>query len=291
MFSLGLQLRRHVTRATGPGRSGSAPVPAFAMTDLWSNGEEGVWYDARFPLEMSRVSTGKNPIEGPGDPVGLRLDRKSGVAIEPNLVTGYDVGAIPPDSTAEALDPGDFTTTQWVPVTAGDWYRVLPLGGTATRRRVQTKDAGGVITFQPAPLTFEGTPIDWIFQAPTGATQLRIYFRNTGDTATGLLIGRIPGHMATQTLLGSRPFYRTEPSHLEFVAPDNLITTFPSALGSACTVARAIPVTGAQILTAQTVGTTFTDTTNAGALVIVDRALTPEETTGLTDYLNSVVGL
>lgn len=72
---------------------------------------------------------------------------------------------------------------------------------------------------------------------------------------------------------------------------DALGTTFPTSLGTACTVARSIPGTGAQILTAQTVGTTFTDTTDSHALVIVDRALTASETTLLTGWLNGRAGL
>ena len=44
-----------------------------------------------------------------------------------------------------------------------------------------------------------------------------------------------------------------------------------------------------QILTGQTVGTTFSDTTDHAGLVIINRALTPSETTALTAYLAAKV--
>ena len=48
---------------------------------------------------------------------------------------------------------------------------------------------------------------------------------------------------------------------------------------------------GAQILTGQTIGTSFVDNVDHYGLVIVDRALTGPETVGLTAYLNALAGV
>uniref|UniRef100_UPI00258CD073 hypothetical protein n=1 Tax=Pseudomonas sp. TaxID=306 RepID=UPI00258CD073 len=66
---------------------------------------------------------------------------------------------------------------------------------------------------------------------------------------------------------------------------------FPASLGAACTVARSIPGVGAQILTSQTIGTSFVDNVDNCALIIINRALTAAETTNLTNWLNWRAGV
>lgn len=72
---------------------------------------------------------------------------------------------------------------------------------------------------------------------------------------------------------------------------DEMVCTFPSSLGSNCTVARSVPGVGAVILTSQTIGTSYAIAADYCALVIVDRALTVDETAKLTAYLNARAGL
>lgn len=81
------------------------------------------------------------------------------------------------------------------------------------------------------------------------------------------------------------------PQFLAFDADDALVATYPSSLGSACTVcvgrANAAPL----ILTGQTIGTTYT--LNAAVadrvtgLIVVNRALTALETAQVTAYLQA----
>jgi hypothetical protein len=72
---------------------------------------------------------------------------------------------------------------------------------------------------------------------------------------------------------------------------DALVTTWASSLGTNCTVGRAVAGVGASILTGQTIATTYTDNTDHCGLVIIDRALSPQETLSLTRYLNRKSGL
>lgn len=74
-------------------------------------------------------------------------------------------------------------------------------------------------------------------------------------------------------------------------ADDSLVTTFPTALGGACTIVRAVPHLGAVILEGQNIGTTFTDTSDNAGLIILNRALTAAERAGVTHWANQKVGL
>lgn len=119
-----------------------------------------------------------------------------------------------------------------------------------------------------------------------------------GDTATeyqrvtSASGGWTTGNHASQSTAASRPMLRDTPRRVDYDAVDDVLNvTFPSALGSACTVARSIPGVGAQILTAQTIGTSFTDNVDNCGLIIVNRALTPTETANLTRYLNQRAGV
>ena len=68
---------------------------------------------------------------------------------------------------------------------------------------------------------------------------------------------------------------------------DVLDTTFASALGSSCTVARAVVGQPPVILTNQTIGTSYATTTDNAGLLVINRALTPAETASLTTYLTA----
>lgn len=85
---------------------------------------------------------------------------------------------------------------------------------------------------------------------------------------------------------------RDTPRRIDYDAvDDSLGITFPASLSAACTVARSIPGVGAQILTGQTIGTSFTDNVDNCGLVIVNRALTAAELANLTRYLNQRAGV
>jgi len=72
---------------------------------------------------------------------------------------------------------------------------------------------------------------------------------------------------------------------------DKLTVTFPSSLGSACTVGRAMPGVGASILTGQTVGDSYDLIATTCGIVIVNRALTAGETNRLTQLLDKAAGV
>jgi hypothetical protein len=102
----------------------------------------------------------------------------------------------------------------------------------------------------------------------------------------------VVGPVTQQSSGPSRPIFQPGPARIVFDGMDDAhVTTFPASLGSACTVARAIPGTGAQILTGQTIGTTFTNTVTHAGLVVINRTLTSSETANLTSWLNQAAGV
>jgi hypothetical protein len=114
-------------------------------------------------------------------------------------------------------------------------------------------------------------------------------------TLSNVTIKEIAGNHATQATAASCPVLannaQTKPYRNFDAVDDSMSTTFQSSLGSACTVGRSDPTTGAVILTAQTIGTSYSATADDCQLVIVNRALTGQETTDLTAYLNGKAGL
>ena len=103
-------------------------------------------------------------------------------------------------------------------------------------------------------------------------------------------VKELPGNHASQATAASRPLY-TETGVAKWTnydaVDDVLNTTFPSALGSSCTVARANVGAAPTILTAQTIGTSYADSTDNAGLIVVDRALTTQETIDLTAWLTA----
>lgn len=71
---------------------------------------------------------------------------------------------------------------------------------------------------------------------------------------------------------------------------DKLTTTLPAQL-TGCTVVRAVPNVGTQILTNQTISTTHNDNADHCGLIVINRALTATETAQITKLFNKAAGV
>ena len=115
-------------------------------------------------------------------------------------------------------------------------------------------------------------------------------------TATGQPVGRVldksgRGNHAYQTKSAARPILRDAPRRIDFdVVYDKLITNLPAQL-SGCTVIRSVPNVGTQILTGQTIPATYNDDTDHCGLLVINRALTPSETSAITTLFNKAAGV
>lgn len=92
-------------------------------------------------------------------------------------------------------------TTDWVPVTGDRQYLIEAVGGSATRSRWQwTSDGGTTVTYGGANFSSSGgdnsvgSLASTLLTTPAGATHVRVYFANVGDTATDLIVREAPGY-------------------------------------------------------------------------------------------------
>ena len=114
--------------------------------------------------------------------------------------------------------------------------------------------------------------------------------------AAGQHVGRVldksgRGNHAYQTASAARPILLDTPRRIDFgVVYDKLITKLPAQL-TGCTVIRSVPNVGTQILANQTIPTTYKDDTDHCGLIVINRALTPSETSAITSEFNKRAGV
>lgn len=149
-----------------------------------------------------------------------------------------------------------------------------------------------------------GYAVSVLFTSDDSATiQLRFYptdsVATTGNGTSGITVTSVSVlRQADRTAI---PYQRVTsatnydsagfPQFLAFDADDALVATYPSSLGSNCTVCIGRAATTPLILTGQTIGTTYT--LNAAAaervtgLIVINRALSALETEQVTSYLQA----
>lgn len=280
------------------------PARLFSPTDM------GAWYD---PTDMSTTyqeSIGFTP--GAVDSViGMLEDKRFALARGADLIAngGFDsdLSGWTVIDTAPGVTSVVAGVAQLSAVGGGAICRLRqPLTVTASRWYEATFTAGGDLSVS-SQVNMGSTAggSDYAAKAATAGanralgfcTGTTLHFSAIKATANGIMtiddisVREIAGSHAIQGTAGSRPTLRAG-GKIDFASgTKSLVTTWGSALGSSCTVARAIQGVGASILTGQTIDTTYTDTTDHCGLVIINRALTDSETQKLTRYLNRKAGV
>lgn len=298
----------HLSAGAGRGR------PPFHPRQLFTSASLGFVHDPRVAGALFEESFGITPAVS-GRPNGLLLDSRfnllRGTALVTNGTFDTDIsGWTTSGSTTAIWTPsgiqvnrnGVFSTQpkQAISLIAGKTYEVSCYVATTP-----SNDFGGVEVFAADGVTNRSGsffrrstigPVKGVFTAAeteNAFIHVGISGWFTGTvTIDSVSVQELSGQHAAQASAPSRPIFQSGPSRVVFDGMDDSHTTpFASALGSDCTVARAIPGTGAQILTGQTIGTTFTNTTTHAAMVVINRALTSTETSNLTRWLNRAAGL
>lgn len=262
---------------------------AFDPASLFGAGDIGFLGDNPDFKSLYQDSSGTTLVTASGQPVGLRLDNRFGLIRGPELVSA------PSSMTGEWISNGDGSYTCSNSVATSDLVFSLAVAGKSYELTFDvTSVAVGLTTYQlsgaPTTITTTGS-----FHYIRVATVTNLTFRVTvGRSATIRLLSvrELPGNHASQATAAARPILRDGPRRIDYDGVDDALNiAFSASLGSACTVARSIPGVGAQILTGQTIGTSFTDNVDNCALVIINRALTAAETTALTTWLNRRAGV
>lgn len=288
--------------------SGKAWNPSL----LFAPGDLGTWQTSSLPT-IYQDSAGITPVITVGNPIGLRLDNGLGLVRGSQVVIdgGFDADTsnwIPASGITQDLVSGEMRLT-----TNGAGY-------TSQYAAANALEIGKTyeISASIRPFTAEGVPSNLgriqftsgfpgFLEPSTGLRKVLVATATTlimqaGVASSSVLaapggycffdnisVRELPGNHASQATTTARPAYRTIPvPHVDYDGIDDvLVTTFPSSLGSNCTIVRAIPGVGAVILTGQTIGTTYSDNVDNCELFIINRPLTALEIAKLSIYFDA----
>ena len=288
----------------------------IVMKKLFANGEQGFFYDPNDLSTMFQGTAGTIPVTAAGQPVGLMLDKskpitnisildstflladgwiKSNPKISVTNVDGslrVSKGAVSPQGIYRPFS-----------CESGKLYRltVKYKNHTGNNVRFNIRNAGGsgvAPVLSQSIQTFTATAGEGssFFISTSAAHSILIDSQNASDSSidiTSIVIIKVSDSInhAYQTTSAARPILRDAPRRIDFdVVDDKLITKLPSQL-TGCTVIRSVPNVGTQILTGQTIPTPYNDNKDHCGLIVINRALTPSETSAITAELNKMAGV
>ena len=283
------------------------------ITKIFANGEQGFFYDPNDLSTMFQDAAGTVPVTAAGQPVGLMLDKSgrnnharpttssrrpifeqkpilganfvtdstlaepskwntsaaSGVSVSGNKLIFNNVAAYPA-AVSSALNSAKLTVGKRYLLSyiiSGYAYGAVraQLTGGATINTISFNKNGRVSLAITATAghSFIG------FQSVVAGTTLNI---------SEVYLQEITGYLAAQ-------------NHIKYDGiDDRLITNLPAQL-TGCTVIRSVLNVGTQILTNQTVPTPYNDNIDNCGLIVINRALTPSETSAITDEFNKRAGV
>lgn len=257
-----------------------SPAKVFSPSDL------GCWLD---PADLS-LSYQDSYEASPaiGQPLALILDKR---------YAGARYGASHPDP--DFNDPASWTAGTGWEVTGGKLVATAVAANSSTLSSVTTLAAAKTYeativcdsissgTFKVlaeggasflGDQTAAGTYRGIVLASAPGSAYVWCGAGPMTASFTSLTVREIPGCHAIQNTADSRPLLQADGKVDYDGVDDSMVITFPSSLGSDCTVIRAVPNGAVSILTGQTIGTTYTDSTDHRGLFIINRALTQRET-------------
>lgn len=282
------------------------------IQSLFANGEQGFWYDPNDMGTMFQDSAGTVPVTGAGQPVGLILDKSKGLVLGSELITNGDFsnglsgwsvqngtgvivnGAARVTATSSAQPqlfmPTAFFAGKYVEISVDFMNRTGGTGvfvgiysvASGVIASVISNNTSSVVKIKASiPLGFDGG-LYCRLNSPTAGSY--VDFDN-------ISVKEIKGNHAYQSTSSMRPLLAASPQRLDYdTVDDKLVTTLPAQL-TGCTVIRSVPNVGTQILTGQTIPTPYNDNTDHCGLIVINRALTPNETLVITSEFNKRAGV
>lgn len=273
----------------------------IVMKKLFANGEQGFWYDPNDMGTMFQDAVGTTTVNATGQPVGLMLDKGKG------LVLGADITPIFSALSSSSISSGTVPLTVTSTSASGVYGVAKPFFAQQGKAYKVKITWSGNTTMTPIAIQCGGTGIPVVSSPPTVSGELEAIFNvvSTGplniyktSTAIGqsfaidsLSIKELAGNHAYQTTSAARPILQNTPRRIDFdTVDDKLITTLPAQL-TGCTVIRSVPNVGTQILTGQTIPANYEDNTDHCGLIVINRALTPSETSAIAAEFNKRAGV
>lgn len=279
---------------------GKKPSFNLEILKLFANGEQGFWYDPNDMGTMFQDAVGTVPVTAVGQAVGLMLDKSKGLVLGSEFLTNnwnlsgqvdwsYSNGVLTKSGITAGGGPLQLNTS---PFFAGRLYRV--------EYEIISVGNGGLVAIQFQGGTSKaiqyrgvvGKYVEYLFAAE-GNTYLRVIANGASAVFSMKVISvkELTGNHAYQTTSASRPLLKDAPRKIDFdTVDDKLITNLPTQL-TGCTAIRSVPNVGTQILTGQTIPATYEDNTDHCGLLVINRALTPIETSAITSEFNKRAGV
>lgn len=251
------------------------------MRKLFSNGEQGFFYDPNDLSTMYQDAAGIIPVTAAGQPAGLMLDKSKG------LIIGNNVSLV---STATKTADGVQYITLISDTSYGfKWFDVeFTINSSTALNNVFIEGFGGTAMYL-TNLTLGVNKIK-ILVGRTGVSRIGALAASRYDISN-ITVKEVAGNHAYQSVSAMRPLLVAAPQRLDYDAVDDkLITNLPVQL-TGCTVVRSVPNVGTQILTNQTIPTTYNDNTDHCGLIVINRALTATETSQITKLFNKAAGV
>lgn len=310
MSSVSRSVGRPVSRSVLAGQSNDL---ASIIKNLFSNGEQGFFYDPNDLSTMFQDAAGTVPVTGAGQAVGLIKD-KSGRNNHAYQTTSSvrPIFRQKPILGSDVAVNGSFErgNENWELISGG-WTFANGLAtstGTITGLNYLTNINSEVVVGDAAEITV-------VLRNKGTKGTLGFSFSNGSDTVVWRVEGLYDGISLTSVntvTVNNRIYitardgwdgsiesvsikkvvsYRTDQNYIGYDAiDDKLITNLPAQL-TGCTVIRSVPNVGTQILTGQTIPATYNDNTDHCGLIVINRALTPSETSVITNEFNKRAGV
>lgn len=267
------------------------------IKSLFSNGEQGFVYDPNDLSTMYQDAAGTVPVTGAGQAVGVMLDKSKGLALGVEQFPTFDFNNWTSVGGVSTKTSNSITTTS-----LGGVYKPIPLGsGRVYAIKISGwSSSGGMVRNSgnsngQAALPVGDFSVTIISPSMFGVGAVpNLYIMLFGASSVrfdSLSVKELSGNHAYQTTSSMRPLLVASPQRLDFdIADDKLITELPTQL-TGCTVIRAVPNVGTQILTNQTIPTPHNDNTDHCGLIVINRALTASETSQVTKLFNKAAGV
>lgn len=293
MSSVSRSVGRPVTRSVLAGQLNNLTQ---LIKSIFATGEQGFAYDPNDLATLYQDAAGTIPVTAAGQPVGLMKD-KSGrnnhasqtvsasrpilqqtPILAANLLPTYDFRTWGVSGTPNPVTANSFTTS-----TSGGVRATILKPNAKYVLELDIENTSNINIYHgaDAQTTFlAGTRRKVLFGATTDAGAV-LYLRNTAAGTTTVYSIKV------QEIIG----YRTDQKYLKFDGVDDRITTTLPAQLTGCTVIRSVPGVGVQLLTNQTIPAIYEDNKDHCGLIVINRALTPSETTAIAAEFNKRAGV
>ena len=282
------------------------------ITEIFANGEQGFFYDPSDLSTMFQDASGTIPVTAAGQPIGLIRD-KSGrnnhaysttssrrpifeqkpilganfvtdsTLAEPSkwntgVASGISVSGNKLIFNNVAAYHASVTSALSTKLTVGKRYLLSYIISGYVSGTVRAQLIGGA-TINTAGFNKNGR-VSLAITATTSHSFIGFQSMATGTTLniSEVYLQEITGYLAAQ-------------NHIKYDGVDDRLTTNLPAQLTGCTVIRSVLNVGTQILTNQTVPTPYNDNIDNCGLIVINRALTPSETSAITDEFNKRAGV